>query len=390
MNSIKNNLLVRLILGIAIGIVVGLSNVEILVRLLATFNSLFGSFLSFIIPLLILAFITYGIAELGGSAKKLLGITVALSYGSTVLVGMSVVMVDVSLLPKLLSGVTITALSDASKSVAPYISLAMPPLMSVMTALILSFILGIGIAGLKSTSLKNGFQEFHAIISGTIKSIVIPLLPIHIAGVFAQMAYSGQVVAVMSIFAKVFVVVICLHLIILTIQYTIAGAFSKKNPVTLIKNMLPAYMTAVGTQSSAATIPVTAQAIKKNGVRPQIAEFVASLCANIHMSGSMTTLTTCSIAILLISGISISIPDMLGFVLLLGIMTVAAPGLPGGAVMAAVGILQSNLGFTEPMTALIISLYLTQDSFGTACNVTGDGALAVIIDSRVKDTDLVQ
>ena len=390
MNSIKNNLLVRLILGIAIGIVVGLSNVEILVRLLATFNSLFGSFLSFIIPLLILAFITYGIAELGGSAKKLLGITVALSYGSTVLVGMSVVMVDVSLLPKLLSGVTITALSDASKSVAPYISLAMPPLMSVMTALILSFILGIGIAGLKSTSLKNGFQEFHAIISGTIKSIVIPLLPIHIAGVFAQMAYSGQVVAVMSIFAKVFVVVICLHLIILTIQYTIAGAFSKKNPVTLIKNMLPAYMTAVGTQSSAATIPVTAQSIKNNGVRPQIAEFVASLCANIHMSGSMTTLTTCSIAILLISGISISIPDMLGFVLLLGIMTVAAPGLPGGAVMAAVGILQSNLGFTEPMTALIISLYLTQDSFGTACNVTGDGALAVIIDSRVKDTDLVQ
>ena len=388
MNSIKNNLLVRLILGIAIGIVVGLSNVEILVRLLATFNSLFGSFLSFIIPLLILAFITYGIAELGGSAKKLLGITVALSYGSTVLVGMSVVMVDVSLLPKLLSGVTITALSDASKSVAPYISLAMPPLMSVMTALILSFILGIGIAGLKSTSLKNGFQEFHAIISGTIKSIVIPLLPIHIAGVFAQMAYSGQVVVVIGIFAKVFIVVICLHLIVLTVQYTIAGAMAKKNPVTLIKNMLPAYMTAVGTQSSAATIPVTAQAIKKNGVRPQIAEFVASLCANIHLSGSMTTLTTCSIAILLISGIPISIPDMLGFMLLLGIITVAAPGLPGGAVMAAVGILQSNLGFTEPMTALIISLYLTQDSFGTACNVTGDGALAVIIDSTVKDTDL--
>ena len=390
MNSIKNNLLVRLILGISIGILVGLSNVEILVRLLATFNSLFGAFLSFIIPLLILAFITYGIAELGGSAKKLLGITVVLSYGSTVLVGMTVVMVDMSILPTLLSGVNIQTLSDSSKSVAPYLSLAMPPLMSVMTALILSFILGIGIAGLKSTSLKNGFQEFHHIISSTIKSIVIPLLPIHIAGVFAQMAYSGQVVAVMSVFAKVFIVVICLHLIVLTVQYTIAGAVSKKNPLFLIKNMLPAYMTAVGTQSSAATIPVTAQAIKNNGVRPQIAEFVASLCANIHMSGSMTTLTSCSIAILLISGMPISIPDMLGFVLLLGVMTVAAPGLPGGAVMAAVGILQSNLGFTPEMTALIISLYLTQDSFGTACNVTGDGALAVIINSRVKDTDLAQ
>lgn len=385
---LKNSLLFRLLLGIIGGIVVGYSENEVFIRLLITFNTLFGSFLSFIIPLLIFAFITYGIAELGNNSKRLLGITVLLSYGSTVTVGILVALFDLSVLPKVLSGSLLTSFTDATTSVAPYLSLDIPPLMSVMTALIFSFILGIGISSLATTALKNGFQEFHQIITQTIHSVIIPFIPLHIAGVFAKITYSGQVVLVMSTFIKVFAIVILLHLTILLVQYSIAGFIARKNPLKLIKNMLPAYFTAVGTQSSAATIPVTIQCVKNNNVKPQVAEFVSSLCANIHMSGSMTTLTSCAIAIMIISGVSISAPQMIGFVFLLGIMTVAAPGVPGGAVMAAVGILQSTLGFTESMTALIITLYLAQDSFGTACNVTGDGALAVLIDTFVEDTPI--
>ncbi len=377
---LKDNLLVRLILGIIGGIAVGATNVEVLVRILSTFNSLFGSFLSFIIPLLILAFVTYGIAQLGTSSKKTLGITVAISYTSTVVVGLFVFFVDSMIFPSLLANSSADVFSS-SVSAAPYVKLDMPPLMPVMTALILSFVLGIGISSTPNSALEGGFAEFHAIVSKTISAIVIPLLPVHIAGVFAQMTYSGEVATMLMTFAKVFGVVILLHIFVLSVQYTVAGTLSKKNPLMLIKNMLPAYFTAIGTQSSAATIPVTDACMKSNGVKPQIADFVSSLCATIHLSGSMTTLTSCSLAILLISGASIDPMGMIGFVFLLGVMMVAAPGLPGGAVMAAVGILQSNLGFTPEMTALIIALYLTQDSFGTACNVTGDGAIAVMVDA---------
>lgn len=373
-------LIIKLFIGIIGGILIGSTKIEILIRLFATFNSLFGSFLSFIIPLLILAFITYGIAQLGNSSKKLVTKTVILAYCSTVCVGIIVFFINSNLFPILLASSELPNLATSKVSTDPYLSLDIPPLMSVMTALILSFILGIGISLKENSQLKNGFAEFHDIISQTISTIVIPLLPFHIAGVFARLTYSGQVVQTLSTFSKVFTVVIILHIGVLIVQYTIAGIATKKNPFTLLKNMMPAYFTAIGTQSSAATIPVTVAAIKKNGVKPQIAEFVGSLCANIHMSGSMTTLTSCSLAVLIISNMSVEPVQMIGFICLLGVMTVAAPGLPGGAVMAAVGLLQENLGFTDAMTTLIITLYLAQDSFGTACNVVGDGAIAIIVD----------
>lgn len=378
-------LILKLLAGIIGGIAIGSTGLEVLIRLFATFNSLFGSFLSFIIPLLILAFITYGIAQLGESSKKLVTKTVLLSYCSTVIVGISVFFINSNLFPALLAGSAIPSLAGEGTATAPYLTLEMPPLMSVMTALILSFIMGIGLSLQKESQLKEGFAEFHTIISQTISNIVIPLLPFHIAGVFARLTYSGHVASTLVTFGKVFAVVIALHICILIIQYFIAGTISKKNPIMLLKNMLPAYFTAIGTQSSAATIPVTVQCIKKNGVKDQIAEFVGSLCANIHMSGSMTTLTSCSLAVLIITNSPVEPMQMIGFILLLGIMTVAAPGLPGGAVMAAVGILQTNLGFDDSMTTLVITLYLAQDSFGTACNVTGDGAIAIIVDSTQND-----
>ena len=377
-------LLVRLILGIALGIGVGASNVEVLVRILATFNSLFGAFLSFAIPLIILAFITKGIADLGDKSRKLLGITVVLSYGATVIVGTIVFFVNSSLFPILLEGHTLSTVTEIGKSAEAFLSLDMPPLMAVMTALLLSFILGIGMALFPSSTLSKGFDEFHVIVEALVGKVIIPLLPIHIAGVFARMTYTGQVAVVMATFIKVYVVIIIFHVLFLITIYTIAGILAKKNPIMLLKNMLPAYFTAIGTQSSAATIPVTSECIKANGVKPQVAEFVASLCANIHLSGSMITITSCAIAVMFLNGISVPLVSMIGFIFLLGVMMIAAPGLPGGAIMAAIGILQANLGFSEPMTALMIALYLTQDSFGTACNVTGDGAIAVMVDT-IKD-----
>ncbi len=382
---LKNSLLFRLVLGIIGGILIGMSNVEFIVRMLSTFNSLFGSFLSFIIPLLILAFVTYGIAELGSGSKKILGMTVGIAYTSTILVGLFVFSVDYAVFPFLFSGNNAGDVFNVTNDVSPYMTLAMPPLMQVMTALILSFMLGIGISSSKGTALKSGFAEFHDIIAATIKSVIIPLLPFYIAGVFAKMTYAGQVGAVLSTFVKVYVLVISMQIFILIVQYTVAGAVAKKNPFVLLKNMLPAYFTAVGMQSSAASIPVTTECIKKNGVRPQVAEFVAPLCANIHMSGSATAMIGCALVVMLFSGAPIVVADMIGFIFLLGIMIIASPGVPGGTVMASIGILQANLGFDESMTALMITLFLTQDSFGTACNVTGDGAIAVIVDTFTKD-----
>ena len=378
----KYSLLLRLIAGILIGILIGMLDNEILVRIFATFNDLFGQLLNFTIPLIILAFITYGISNLKTKSKNLLAATVGISYSSTIIMGTFAYFVASTLLPDLLAGKSIADITARDVNMRSYITgLKILPLMDVMTALVLAFIIGIGLAMKGSPStLKTAFEDFHNIVSSFVSKVIIPLLPIFIAGTFAKMSYAGKVGAVMSSFLMVFILAISMHIIALCVQYTIAGTISKKNPFILLKNMVPAYVTAVGTQSSAATIPVTSQSIKNNGVKPQIAEFVSSLCATIHLSGSMITITTCSIAVMILSGYTFSITSMIPFILILGVMMVAAPGLPGGAIMAAVGILQSSLGFNEGMTALMITLYLAQDSFGTACNVTGDGAIAVIVD----------
>ena len=259
-------------------------------------------------------------------------------------------------------------------------TIEMPAIMGVMSALILSFTLGLGIAVTKAEKLKGIFNEFQGIISKVIASIIIPLLPFHVFGIFSNLAFSGTVFEIMSVFIKVFGVIILLHIGILIFQYVIAGVVSKKNPFALLKNMIPAYFTALGTQSSAATIPVTLEQTKKNGVRGEVADFVIPLCATIHLSGSTITLTSCAIAIMMLNGMEVTFMGILPFVLMLGVTMVAAPGVPGGAVMAALGVLESMLHFNPIMLNLMIALYIAQDSFGTACNVTGDGAIAVFID----------
>ncbi len=376
----KLGLLPKLILAILIGIGIGMLGMEVPVRVLATFNGIFGNFLKFAIPLIIIGFVAPGIGELGTGAGKLLGITTAIAYTSTVVSGSFAYFVNSVLFKKLLNGLSLAEATNPEHATLPgYLTINMPPIMDVMTALLMAFMIGIGIAIVKGNAIKNVMNEFQTIVEGVIKNIIIPFLPLHIAGIFANMTYAGQVATILAVFSKVFAVIIILHLSILIIQYTIAGTLSGKNPFILLKNMLPAYFTAIGTQSSAATIPVTLNQTRENGVNTGIAEFVVPLCATIHLSGSTITLVSCAMAVMMLNGMTISFGTMFGFILMLGVTMVAAPGVPGGAVMAALGIIETMLGFPPTLTSLMIALYLAQDSFGTACNVTGDGAIAIIV-----------
>lgn len=382
MSKKKIGLLPKLIIAIALGVIVGLVAPEKLIAVFATFNGIFNQFLNFVIPLIIIGFVVPGIADLGSGAGKTLAITALVAYLSTIIAGSVAYFVDSATFPAFLevgSIVLDNAQNAEETMVAGLFTIEMPAIMGVMSALILSFTLGLGIAVTNAERLKGIFNEFQEIISKVIASIIIPLLPFHVFGIFSNLAFSGTVFEIMSVFIKVFGIILLLHIGILVIQYVIAGAVSKQNPFVLLKNMIPAYFTALGTQSSAATIPVTLEQTKKNGVRNEVADFVVPLCATIHLSGSTITLTSCAIAIMMLNGIEVSFMAILPFVLMLGVTMVAAPGVPGGAVMAALGVLETMLHFNPMMLNLMIALYIAQDSFGTACNVTGDGAIAVLI-----------
>ena len=386
----KLGLLPRLIVGLIAGIIVGKIGFIPLLRIMLTFNGLFGNFLQFVIPLIILGFVAPGIGDLGKKAGKLLAVTTVLAYGSTIVSGSLAFFTNSILLRKILPAGA--ALAEGSHPEAGllsgYLTVDMPPIMGVMTALLMAFVIGIGIAVVEGTTLKNFMNEIQTIVEKIITNIIIPFLPLYVAGIFANMTYAGEIVKIMSVFAKVFGIIIILHFVILLVQYTIAGTLAGANPLLLIRKMLPAYFTAIGTQSSAATIPVTLNQTKENGVNEGIADFTIPLCATIHLSGSTITLVSCSMAVMMLNGMPITFSGMFGFILMLGVTMVAAPGVPGGAVMAALGLLESMLGFGPELTSLMIALYLTQDSFGTACNVTGDGAISIIV-NRIAGFKLI-
>ncbi|MTD31778.1 dicarboxylate/amino acid:cation symporter [Planomicrobium sp. YIM 101495] len=376
----KFGLLPKIIVAIALGVIIGSVSPEWLVRVFATFTSIFGNFLNFVVPFIILGFIAPGIAKLGKGSGKLLGLSTGVAYTSTVVAGIIAYFVAVMILPGVMEGRSLQGFDDPSGALAKtFIDLEMAPVFGVMSALILAFLLGIGMAAVESKTMVSFFDEFQSIIEKTISVVIIPLLPFHIFGIFANMAYGGAVAEILSLFAIVFVLIIIMHWGMLLLQYTTAGALQKRNPFAMLKTMLPAYFTALGTQSSAATIPVTLRQARKTGSDEKVTDFTVPLFATIHLSGSTITLVTCAIGVLLLTGQSISFGQLFPFILMLGITMVAAPGVPGGAVMAAIGLLKVMLGFDETMVALMIALYMAQDSFGTAANVTGDGALANIV-----------
>lgn len=377
----KPSLLIQVLIAVVLGVVFGQFLPEVIARIFVTFNSLFGNFLTFAIPLIIVGLIIPAIADLGKGAGRMLLMTALMAYGFTIFSGFFTFFVCDPIFPALISsGAGVAALGESKEALSPYFTVAMPPLMDIMTALLLAFCVGLGLSAVKGDTLKRAADDFRDIVTMLISKVIVPLLPLHIFGIFLNMTVTGQVVSVMSVFLKIIIVIFILHVVLLVVQFIIAGIVGKKNPFFLLRNMLVAYFTALGTQSSAATIPVTLQQTIKNGVTPNIATFVIPLCATIHLSGSTMKIVACSMAVLLMNGMGIDFASYAGFICMLGITMVAAPGVPGGAIMAALGVLEGMLGFGEMDQALMIALYIAMDSFGTACNVTGDGAIAVIID----------
>ena len=389
MKKWKVGLLARVAIAIVLGIVSGLFFPVWAQRIFLTFNDLFSSFLDFIVPLIILGLIAPGIAELGRGAGKMLGTTLGLAYGSTLLSGFFAYFTCRAVYPVLLNsnGNALSMVPDGTTGLAenvdklmPYFSLDFPPLFSVMSALVFAFVLGLGLAVVRNgEALRNVLSGFREVVNKTISGVIIPLLPLFVYGIFLKMAAEGQVEQVLGIFLKIIVLIFGMTVVLLLFQFVVAGLIARKNPLFLLKTMLTAYVTALGTQSSAATIPITLRQALKCGVDPRVAGSVIPLCATVHLSGSMLKITSCAMAVMVLMNMSLDPGVFAGFIFLLGITMIAAPGVPGGAIMAAIAVLQSVLGFNAEAIGLMITLYIAMDSFGTACNVTGDGAIAVIV-----------
>ena len=380
----KTGLLTKILIAIAMGIITGLFFPEWMVRIFVTINGIFSQFLGFIIPLIIIGLVTPAISDIGKTAGRMLLLTVAIASGSTIISGFISYLTGAAIFPGMIdAGKALSDMGNA-KETAPYFTVSIPPMMNVMTALVLAFTLGLGLAAIDRKTLKDAVHDFEEVIVKTIKTAIIPLLPLYIFGIFLNMTFAGQVFSILTVFIKIIGIIFLIHIGILILQFVTAGCLSKKNPFRLLWTMLPAYFTALGTQSSAATIPVTLEQARKNGVSEEVAGFTIPLCSTIHMSGSTLKIVACALALMIMKGMPYDFGMFAGFICMLGITMVAAPGVPGGAIMASLGLLQSMLGFDAECQALMIALYIAMDSFGTACNVTGDGAIAVIIDRIMK------
>lgn len=395
MRKLKIGLLTKILIAIALGIGAGIglqslnaslegswisTASEAAARIFVTINGIFSQFLGFAIPLIIVGLVTTAIADIGNRAGKMLLYTVLIAYGSTILSGFISYFTGAALFPGMIdTGGNVQDIASA-ESLTPFFEVNIPPLMGVMTALVLAFTLGLGLASTQNDTLMKATHGFEEIIVKTIKVAIIPLLPLYIFGIFLDMAYVGKVFGILAVFIKIIGIIFLIHIGILIFQFGIAGIVAKKNPFSLLWNMLPAYFTALGTQSSAATIPVTLEQTRRNGVSEDVAGFTVPLCATIHMSGSTLKIVACALALMIMQGMPYDFGLFAGFICMLGITMVAAPGVPGGAIMASLGLLSGMLGFDVEAQGLMIALYIAMDSFGTACNVTGDGAIAIIID----------
>ena len=385
----KLGLVPKLIIAIILGILIGQYAPLGLCELIVTLSGIFSNFLKFVIPLMILAYVAMGIADLSQGAGKLLLFTVILAYGSTLIGGTISYLVSINLFPSFMSADAMEKIrATADQSVSAFFSISIPPLFDTLSAVVLAFILGLCLSAMKGkeiwTTLYEAMKDFACIIDKVLHTAIIPLLPLYILGTFVDMTRSGKTFAILSILWKVFIVVILMHLCYLFVQFIVAGTLSKKNPFQLMKNQIPGYATALGTQSSAATIPVNLECAKNDGITEQIRNFVVPRCAYIHMCGSMITITACATAVCLMHGIPISIGSVIPFIMTLGVAMVASPGAPGGSIMTALPFLYMIFGKelgdpNGPICAIMVALYITQDSFGTACNVSGDNAIGVIV-----------
>ncbi len=382
----KIGLVPRLIIAITLGIVLGLVLPSPVIRIFVTFSSLFSKYLSFVIPFMIIGFVVTGISDLRQGAGKLLGITTLIAYVSTIVAGSLSYLMATNIFPKILNFTSFAAIEHPEKNLlTAYFEIPLAPMFDVTSAIVFAFIMGLSISRLRNNgegqTTYNLFREFSKIITKLLSTSVIPLLPVYIFGTFMNMTYSGQMFTTLSIFLKVFVCVIILHILYISALFVFAGGLSGKNPFTCMKNQIPGYFTALGTQSSAATIPINLECAKRNGTSPEIREFVVPLCATIHLAGSIITITSCVVTVLMMNNMAYDVTKVFPFILVLGVAMVAAPGAPGGAIMSALPFLgMVGIAANSPLASLLIALYITQDSFGTAANVSGDNAIAIIVD----------
>lgn len=378
MKKFLHSLPAKLLLGIIVGIIVGLIAPEGLMKFLVPVKNVMSQLINFIVPLIVIGFIAPSITKLGNNASKLLGVALILAYCSSVLAATMSAAAGYALVP-----IMNTATEAAELKALPedILKMQIPQIMPVMSALFFSVMIGLAAVWTKAKTITEVLDEFQKIVLKLVEKIVIPVLPFFIACTFACLAYDGTITNQLPTFLLAVVVVLVGHFIWMAVLYGVAGAYSGKSPKEVFKYYGPAYLTAVGTMSSAATLSVALDCAHKSPVlRKDMVDFGIPLFANIHLCGSVLTETFfCFIVSMILYHKLPNVGTMVLFILLFGIFAVGAPGVPGGTVMASLGIVTSVLGFTAEGTALLIAIFAIQDSFGTACNVTGDGALTLIL-----------
>ena len=385
MKKIRLSLFVKVLIAIVLGALLGLIAPDVMVRIFKTFNVLFAQLLKFIVPLLVLGLVTPAIANLGKGAGKMLAIVVGIAYVSTVFAGLFSYLGGNLLFPLYLTPGALSTEEVAAKVFEPYIDMKIPPVCDILTALLLSFMIGLGIIYTGAAGLKKGFDEFGEIVKITMEKVIIPLLPVYIFTMICEMSAKGVIGVVIGAGAKIILTGVALSILFLVLQYLVAGIIARKNPFVCLWNMVPAYLTGFSICSSSAVIPVTTKCTLKNGVKEDVADFTIPLCSNVHMCGSTIKLAATAVAVAYVTGTPIPLALYFNFVLMQAIATVASPGVMGGVLMASVGLLESILGFSPEQTALLMTIYLALDGYGPACNVTGDGAIALIVD-RISRT----
>lgn len=378
MKKFTDSLIFKLILGIIAGILIGNVSTPGVIAAISTFRSILSGLIGFFIPLIIIGFIAPAIVSLKEDAGPILSMTMVAAYISSIGAAFMALFVGRLIIPSL----DIVSDTTAAKEIPEAIfSLDIQPMMPVMTALIAAIVIGLAVIWTKAETFERLLNEFNAMILAMVNKIVINILPVFIATTFAELAYQGRLANDLPVFLKVIVIVLILHFIWLAILYGVGGLVSKTNPMEVLKHYGPAYLTALGTMSSAATLPVSLTcAAKAKTLDPEIRDFVIPIGSNIHLCGSVLTETFFVMVVSqILYGKMPEVSDMVLFIMLLGIFGIAAPGVPGGTVVASLGLITSILGFTDAGTALILSIFALQDSFGTACNITGDGAIALIV-----------
>lgn len=384
MKKLTGSLPFRLLLGVAAGILIGLYANEGLMNLVVTLNYIMGQFINFCVPLIIIGFIAPSITKLGSNASRMLGIALLAAYASSLGAALFSMAAGFAIIPGLSINPNVEGLKELPEVV---FQLSIPPVMEVMSALVFSVLIGLAATWTKAGTITSVLDEFQRIVLDIVKRIIIPLLPFYIAMTFCSLAYEGSITKQFPVFVQVILIVMVGHYIWLALLYGLAGLYTGKNPLNVLRNYGPAYITAVGTMSSAATLAVALECAKKSEptLRDDMVDFGIPLFANIHLCGSvLTEVFFVMVVSKILYGAIPDLPTMVLFCVLLGVFAVGAPGVPGGTVMASLGLITGVLGFDEMGTALMLTIFALQDSFGTACNVTGDGALTLILTGYVE------